>query len=61
MEHQIALRIVADVFKSVRADQLDRRADEFARVGNARCDEVAKALRSKAWLLRHPNFGTIDG
>lgn len=59
-ERQISLRHAQQVFIDVRADQLDRRADEFGRVGNQRCNQVALALRRKAWLLRHPEFGTTD-
>ena len=60
MERQIGLRFLTDIFASVYADQVDRRADEFARVGNERCDDVARALRRKAWLLRHPEYGSAD-
>lgn len=45
-------RMILECLQESSADWWDRRAVQFDRVGNERCDEIADACRNKASFLR---------
>lgn len=47
---QFAHRLLQDAFTEATAAYWLRRAETFAAVGNARCDEIARACRNRATL-----------
>jgi len=47
--------VVLDAVRYAAPVVQERRAEEFARVGTPRCDEISLALRRKAFLLRKPD------
>lgn len=44
--------VLADAINQAAPSFWDRRAGQFAAVGNPRCDEIARACRNHAHLLR---------
>jgi hypothetical protein len=48
----IARRFVIDMLLEAQESYWRRRAEDFAKVGTARCDEIAQACRNKATLCR---------
>ena len=51
-------RVLQDAIETATAAHWNRRAEQFAAVGNARCDEIALACRNHAaFLAAHPIAG----
>lgn len=57
---RLACLAIIDALLEGSAKYWMRRADDFAKVGTTKCDEIAQACRNKAELLRRESCAERD-